>query len=202
MIRKSSEDRERSKQMLRGLEQLVELGGFIQEQIEEEIYQLYPKYLILKMKKYYPLGPGFWEVADVVEGAVKKLGKYSDYILEYDISDFIESEFIEWLVDQIARLEVERVKSGNGNFWKKWELKMEAKRALMKLNVLEERVLYLSAGLDGKEKLNASQIANLPEFQCSVNYIKIIMKVIEQTMRRCNWGREEFYRMCNAYRTR
>ena len=36
MIRKSSEDRERSKQMLRGLEQLVELGGFIQEQIEEE----------------------------------------------------------------------------------------------------------------------------------------------------------------------
>lgn len=190
--------------MLRGFENLSGLGGFIKEQIEEEINELYPSIVISKTKKHCPLGPGFWDVADAVEIAERETGFYTEYVIdEYgELDEIPDPEFEEWLVDQVARIETEKFRYEMGSFWLDWELTKETKMVMTKLNALDERVLYLSSGVGNMEKLSALQIAELPEFSCSENYISKVMDANERVLSNCEWGLEEFYQVCNEYRTR
>ena len=204
MAEMSEKERAQKKLLLRGLENLSELGGFIKEQIEDSIYELYPSIVVSKTENYCPLGPGFWNVADSVELAVKNTGKYVVYEFDekgepYVVSD---SEFEEWLIDQVARIETEKIRKEKGSFWLEWKLSRETKRVLMNLNALDERILFLSSGIGNGEKLDAIQIAALPEFSCSEEYINCVMDVIDRTINHCEWGNNEFNQVCDEHRSR
>lgn len=67
MVRMSEKDRAHQKMLLHGLENLADLGGFIREEVEDEIFNLYPSIVAEKIEKYCPLGKGFWDVADAIE---------------------------------------------------------------------------------------------------------------------------------------
>lgn len=204
MVRMSEKERAHQKMLLRGLENLSDLGGFIKEQIEDEIYDLYPSIVATMTEKYCPLGPGFWDVADAIENAIKETDKYADYVFDEDGDPYEvpNPEFDEWVINQIARITTENNKCGKSYFWSGWKLTRETRKALMRLNALDERVLYLFYGIDEKHKLTAKQISELPEFSCTEEYINKVIEAVEKTLNRCEWGNEEFIQVCDAHRTR
>lgn len=198
MIRMSAKEREQRKIFLRGLEGLVEMGGFIKEQILDEIYLLYPSIVSSKMEEHgFSLGPQFWTVADAIENAIVDLGRYSDFLINED-GDFFEiqnEEFEEWAIDQIARLEIQKSQSGEERFWQSWKWTPKTKKVLNSLNVLDERILYLISGLDG-EKMDAIQISQMPEFDCDVEFIELIIDLLEHRMNFYEWSKPEFDTFC------
>lgn len=204
MVNMSEKERAKIKLLLRGLENLLGLGGFIKEQIEEEIYELYPSIVISKTKKHCPLGPGFWNVADAVEIAERETIFYTEYVFDEngEPDEVPNSGFDEWLVDQVAKIEIEKYRNEKSSFWLDWEFTKETKMIMMRLNGLDERVLYLSSGVGNVKKLNALEIAELPEFSCSEKYISKVINAIEKQMNYCEWSNDEFNQVCNEHRSR
>jgi hypothetical protein len=187
--------------MLRGLEGLAELGGFIKEEIEAEICEVYPSTVFLKTEKYCPLGPGFWEVADATERAYRETEKYVEYDEDSDPFELPNLEFDGWVIDQVARITAENLGNEKSSFWMDWGLSGRVGRALMQLNALDERILFLSSGIEG-DKLTAKQISELPEFSCSEEYIQKVLNAIELTLAHGDWGDCEFEKICDAHRSR
>ena len=190
--------------LMRGLENLSDLGGFISEEIEDRIYELYPSEVVSKTLAYCPLGPGIWDVLSAVEKAQESIDDVIEerlYDESEDYSGDSETEAYEWMIDQIARLETERVRSGKKFFWQNWELSRETKRALKELNALETRVLALSKGVDSEEKLDAGQIAKLSEFQCREEFIVKVLEMIKHKIRYPGWSNVESSQACDAHRS-
>lgn len=186
---------------LRGLDNLWGVGGFIGEEIENEIYEVFPDDVISGTEKYCPMGKGFLNVAEAVDAAYKEMGKYRDYEYEDDI-EFVEEfdeEFENWILDQVARLVADRYKHQTKNFWADWKLSRETRHKLMNLNALDERVLCLLSGIENGEKMNAKQISEIPEFACCERYIEKIISVIDESISIRDWGIDEFSQVCDAH---
>lgn len=189
-------ERKKRKDFLRGMEMLAELGGFVKDQIEDELSAIYPREVLSVTKKYCPVGPGIWEVADAVERALIEMGKYDD--CEREIASTIEfdddeednqdmgyyenADFEKWVVEQVARIETDNYKNGKGMTEPVRELSEEMRTALMSLNALDRKILYLLSGIENEKELTIQQIAQLPEFLCSEEYIAKVKNVIDQAL--------------------
>ena len=57
MAKLSKREKDRIRKFLGGAENLVELGGFIEEEIKEQIYSMYYDEVISYTEKYCPVGP-------------------------------------------------------------------------------------------------------------------------------------------------
>lgn len=185
--------------MLRGLEGLMELGGFIQEEIEAEIRAVYPDLVVTKVEKYCPPGPGFWEVADATTRVNGKLQKYER---KDEIFGEETMEFHEWVIDQVARIVTENVRKGKRSFWRDWKVPERDKLTLQNLNALDERILVLSSGIEGEDKLTAEEISRLPEFSCSEEYIQRVLDTIDRILHHGDWGNCNFEKICDENRSR
>ncbi len=221
-------DREREKIKMRGIENLYDMGGFIQGQIEEEFYRLYPDEVVEAALKYFPIGQGIWDVLDGIDQTFDKLSMYrhlnrngdnespkhryfdddddydDDECFDDDELPFVQldEDFDEWLVDQAARIASQNVKNGTAHFWSGWKLRHSMKSALEKLNVLEERVLILSNGLEDAAPMTAGQIAKSEEFSCPIDYINILIDAIEKSFDLSKCSNEEFAQACAEYKSR
>lgn len=197
-------EKKKKKMLLKGIEKLSDLGGFIKEEIEDEINELYQNDVLEITEKYFPLGAGFCDVADAVENAIKNANKYAD--IEYDEYGetylFQYSGFDEWAIDQIARLTAEKFKNEKNSFWISWNLTRETRKALQGLNALDERILYLISGINNKNKLTAKQISELPEFSCKEEFITTVIDVIETSFKHFKNANDDFEKECNAHRLR
>ena len=204
MMRTAEKDRAHQKMLLHGLENLADLGGFIREEVEDEIFNLYPSIVAEKIEKYCPHGKGFWDVADAIEIAIEEMDKYAEFDFDEDGDPFVipDPEFEEWVVDQVARITSENIQNESGDFWISWDLTRETKKALMELNALDERILFLSSGIGKENKLTAKEIAELDEFACSEEYIIKVIDAIEKILNCCEWGKEEFEQVCATHRSR
>lgn len=189
---------EKGKQQICGLENLISLGGFIKEQIEDEIAKIYPGIVIRATEKYCPYGPGFCHVADIVEESLLENDRYRFV----NPKDFPNRLFDEWFANQIARLETEKYFGEKSCLWSDWDLSKEIRNALKQLNALEERVLFFVSGLSGQEEMSVSQIAELPEFDCRPEFIHYIIKAIDMAFDDCTWGNKEFIESCELYKSK
>lgn len=200
MAKLSKREKERIRRVLGGIENLVELGGFIEEEIKEEICSMYYDEVISYTEKYCSIGPGFFEVADAVEQAMDQSDKYEKINANSCKNPFVvlDTEFQEWLLSQVARIESEKVKKKEKSFWSDWKLTPITKRVLQKFNAVEERVLYLSHGVAEEEAMSAEQIAAMPEFSCGPEYIEKIIKIIENELKCSKWCNQEFHQVCDA----
>ena len=171
------DDREiqEKKALYRGLEKHVGLGGFIAEQIELDAYELFSDDVIEAVDKHITYGPGFWEVADATYDV-------SDSISECCAFSHHDKDFEDWTLDNVARLEAERYRSGKGYYWMNLNAPIMIKRKLSRLNALEEKILFLSLGLCGDEEMTKEEIALLPEFECPVEYVERILGGIDESL--------------------
>ena len=90
----------------------------------------------------------FYSILEEVERAITEIGNYNTYRLgEEEVLDIASNmDFVEWYIDQSARIASERVLTQQRSFWNDWCLSSGARRGLKKLNILEERILYLREG--------------------------------------------------------
>lgn len=193
------------KKILKGLEGLIELDGFIKEEIEDQFADVYPGHILTYAEKYYPIGPGFCELANATLEATGYIFRYNLIIEDETTSETIEfradDEFQKWMEEQVTRLQAEKIKHGNKNFWKNWKLSHSAKSVLKEFNALEERVLCLADGLDGKEPMSTLQIAQLPEFSCKEIYISAVLNYVRKNIAK-KIKTENFKQICEEQRTK
>lgn len=193
---------------------LIRLGGFIGECIEDALYDLFDESVIEKTLHYCDFGPGFRQVLCAVNEAMKTMyGKYGKIctheqtetkeLSENEISNILidiyglnvdyeaagrdvraDSEFTDWAADQIARLEAKKIHGNEENVLKKHTFPRKVRKALMQLNALDERILYLSGSWNENGKMDAGQIAALPEFSCDVSFIEAVLEAVMKTIKR------------------
>lgn len=206
--------------VMRGSEKLCVLGGFIQDQIELEIAGLYSGEVTQAVEKYCKNEPELWHVADIIEETLENYDEklYRCKLIdgeelgydEYDERNYHDDkeddyrenrfkEFKEWLADQTARLEYEKCKNNQQMPWAKWDLKVGTRRALQKLNALEERIAFLMNSTREDEITSAKKIAGLPEFQCDVKYIVCVRDFVYEQLAESHNGKEEFEQACKEH---
>ena len=185
MAKMSQREKEQTKRLLAGLEKLTDMGGFIAEELQEKIYEMYGDNVISITEKYCSLGPWFYIVADAVETAMECQTKYEHLDFDEDDEPYwcSDDEFADWIFDLVAKFESDKVKKGESRFWMDWDLSFATQKILLKFNAVEDRVLYLSKGLDNKKAMNAEEIAALPEFQCEPKYVQKILCFVERELR-------------------
>ena len=169
---------ERKKALARGNEKLLGLGGFIADQIKRDAYDSYKSAVIKAVDNHISYGPGFWEVADATEAVSESLPRR-------------DQDFRDWVLDNVARLETDRYRSGKGYFWKEWNVSVPMASNLSKLNALDERILSLSLGLDNGKEMTKEEIAVLSEFDCPVDYIDRVLGDLEEVLMSCKYYLEE-----------
>ncbi len=173
-------DREliKKKNVLRASTELLKLGGIIREVIEEEYLSLYPEDITDLVCKDHEIGPHFFMIADELTEVKEELMEKYEYFLPNE-SDKNESlslieDYKEWYLEQTARLCYEKYEKGYTHFWQDWKMTYRAKKRMASLRPVEERILYLSWGLDQNgKKRSAKELAELPEFECGMSYVFI-----------------------------
>lgn len=197
-----SDIREQKIKMLKKLEGLLELGGFIEKSIYEEFESFFADNVIEAVEQYQPFGKGFCDIAYKVmqaSGEYEFRG-YRSYISKEKTDELDGSKYQNWIINQLSRLEVEQKINKAGRFWEKWNLSRMSGNVLRNLNVLEERILYLSKGLMNGKKLSVSEIAALPEFSCDKKCIEYIKKYLDEKLNIEGWDSDEFNKRCEEYR--
>ena len=196
----SIKDTRQRKNILSGMESLMDLGGFIEEVLDEELRELYPENVITIAKKYCPSGEGICSIADVIEKDLYYYNKYLEIEYDEDGDEYLipDPEFQEWAADQMARLTAKKFINKENNFWNSWKLTRETRKALESLNALDERILDLVCGFE-KKKMTAKEISELPEFSCSEYYIERILDTIDNSMNQNKRVNEEFMKECYAH---
>lgn len=195
-------EKEMRRMMHQGTENLIELGGFIQEEVENELSDLFSKKTAVAVEKYCGIGQGFWYVANETEKAFLNASKYDEgpsrerrTILNRDV------KFDNWIVDHTARCATDIFKSEKKRAWNTWKIPRDIKRVLNELSPLEERILCLQYGLDGNKTHTIQQIANSKEFKCPSEYVLRIVNYIERELKTCASGIEKFVDACDRYHT-
>lgn len=200
-------DTEKIRIMHQGTENLIALGGFIQEEVENELSDLFSKKTSVAVEKYCGIGPGFWYVANETEKAFNQLNKYSETaILREEFSrrdrrafSDVDTKFNQWVIDQTARCATDIFQSEGKRDWSNWTISRDIKRVLNELSPLEERILCLQFGLNGNKVHSVQGIAQLEEFKCPVEWVVRIEKYIEKRLNLCASGIKEFVSACERH---
>lgn len=190
------------REQLRGMEELVSQGGFFRETIMNEIAEVLDEEVLNLVEKQCEIGTGFWYVADEVEKAANDEERFEEENSGNNSWAQRKKDgiFRKWQLEQVARCSKEKFLSGQGYFWDGWKMSVGARMALGRMNSLDERILYLTYGLDGKGKRSAAEIAALPEFNCPISYIEKLQNSVQGILK--IGGREqEFARNCENYST-
>ncbi len=167
---------------LRGITQLIRLGGFIEETIKEELFDTLPKELAKAIEKNNYFGPGLWNIVEAAERALKCLYASDTYDFYEDNQVSMEQNlaFLNWYLEQTVRIETEKYLNHTGRDWKNRNLSKNTISTLENIPTVEEKVLSLFYGLNGDQEKTTAQIAALPEFQCEERYITKILENTEQ----------------------
>lgn len=237
---------EEYRKMLRCSEGLISLGGFIKEELEDQIYGFYEDDVLEAVLKHCEMGPGFAYIANEVEEADEEFGQYEEHFKVHGIKLFMSQEdeaeegeeevdwewtffanggkeelpieadesfkdvldqipvekpicmadCYEWYLEQVARCAVKRRENGDSSFWQSWELSRATKKNMYTLNALEERVLYLTIGMETGKSLTSEEIAMLPEFRCNELLIRVVGEVIMEKMSYPSASKKEFINIC------
>lgn len=188
-----------------GMEKLLSMGGFIQEYAEDKIYESFSSATANRLEKYCDTDEYIWQIGETIEQVLQSVQKYANirglYMNEDEsIYGPPDRTFMEWLVEQSVRCKKEKLKSMEPSFWMQCDLKRSMKKKMMKLNVLEEKVLSYSYGIHQKAKMTPEEIAKLPEFQCDTEYITLILEGIDRTLGIDCALDSEFNELCEAMR--
>jgi len=167
--------------LLKSLEPLAPLGGFIKDYIEELACAEYGGHMIDLISPYIPVGPGFSYSIEAVKEAMKNMNEYSPYSWKQEARHipfaFADKKFCDFVTSQIARLSAKRLNNNEEmDYLLSADLPPGKKECISKLNLLDIRILYLIS----KKKLSAYEISKLPEFKCSEMYINSVLNKIDE----------------------
>lgn len=193
-------EKERRMPMLRGMEKLISMEGFIRDAIEEGMEAILPYKVKDMVFRYADTEKGFWDVVEATERAFIEM---KDYERNEDGEPIMmwDEDFEEWYIGQTARVVAQRVKTGEACFWNDWTLSRDARFALQKMLPLDEYILFLSCGLDGSKNRDAKEIAALPEFEGSEAFIETMFERLEKYLETSERVKEEFGQACEIHRT-
>ncbi len=186
--------------LVKPMENLIYLGGFIEEVVKGYMYESYSDYIVDAVFDHIETGKGAWDALVSVSKANSDYRVYKKRMCPVEEAYKPDPDFDEWHLDQSARVACERGENMQERFWSKWKISKKNKGALECLPVLCERVFFYYEGLDDGRPKGAEKIARLPEFMCPVCYIEEVLKLGEYCIEMAGMPIETFTELCEEYR--
>jgi hypothetical protein len=162
--------------LCRGLEKLFPLGGFIEDVAKESILDCFGETIAAYAEEYNCFGDGMWNILldahQIYLSRTNEDGTGVDDPEDEDVSrgsQFNMARFAKWEAGQNIRCGMWIQKEGH--FCKDWKLSKKMKRALDGLSPVQERLMYLSLGMDTGIMRDTAMLAAMPEFRCNKLYI-------------------------------
>lgn len=185
----SEREWKKKKAVLSASTELLKLGGIIREMIEGEYLSLYSDETAELICKDHKIDANFFRVADKLDEVAEELNEQFEYFTADSFSEDGETSdpprnfykgYIQWYLEQTVRLCYDKYENSDRHFWQDWKMTYRAKKRMDRLNPLEERILFLSWGLDQNgKKRSATAIAELPEFACDPALIRQVRKALK-----------------------
>lgn len=194
------ESNERKKQLMLRMEELINIEGFIRDEVEHQILGNYERGIVEVVEKYIEVGPGFCSVANEVDKNCMRIESElfdlaCEYMIEYSLEDYRC-----WYIDQTAKYAVKRYNEQPGCQWPAGLFDRKVKAVLNTLSAFEERLMFLFLGLEDGELQTEEMIAEREEFKCEPNYIFLTIERILEKFERARVDRVELERLCVQYK--
>lgn len=145
----------------------------LEHEVKQEVREL--------VDRYYPREPGYAEILYYVSSDLNRLEVY-EYVRDAIMDEGIpQDEFEEWLKEQFVKCEIEDIREKKRYAWYDWNLDEKVVERIGKLGALEYKIMEYTIGTMGPA-MTAEEIAALPDFQCSPDYIMICLEYVDYTL--------------------